>query len=88
MEGVQIEVIAKPRFKTVGEIREAARNRHTPQDDANRLLKLKTDCNVAIAKLDRALAGGTRRQPTRLERRSADMEYSNSNHWGQVLNVR
>jgi len=55
MEGFTTEVIAKPRFRTVGELREEALNRVTDGDVRRRINKLRADANVAIARCDKAL---------------------------------
>jgi hypothetical protein len=59
MEGIQIVVQSKPRFRTVAEMREEALSRVTPNDIKNRIIKLKADVNVAMHKIDQALASRT-----------------------------
>jgi hypothetical protein len=77
------------RFRFVHELPE----RVTDTDIENRSLKLKTDCSVAMDKIDRALE--SRGRHTRLELRS-DQDYANAvvglpieiRNCGRILGVR
>lgn len=86
MEGFQIVVQAKPRFPTVGEMREAAWSRVTPKDIQDRIVKLKADANVAMHNCDKALQARSTDRSIRIERRSAPIEHSR--HAGRILGVR
>jgi len=57
MDGIQIVVVgAKPRLRTNAEWRETALSRRTDADRAADIERLKTDANVAMAKIDKALS--------------------------------
>lgn len=90
MEGFEISIQAKPRFPSVGELREAALSRVTEKDIEARIIKLKADANVAIHNCDKALRGHQRSAPGTDVRarhgRSLPMEHSH--HAGSILDVR
>ena len=87
MEGFQIVVQAKPRFRSPAELQEAALNRVSPEDIERLVVKLKSDVNVAVDRIDKALASrrDTRHHVRTEHRSSAQIEHSA--HTGRILSI-
>ncbi|OBF42573.1 hypothetical protein A5719_03340 [Mycolicibacterium peregrinum] len=86
MHELQIVTVATtPRFPTVGELLDKRRNRLTDNDIHHRVVKLKTDANVAMHQIDKAL---TPEPVDHYEHgvRHADLEYSHHTA-GRILGI-